>query len=146
MCIHLEAYSYRHSNKPQALLCTDLDADPEEILSWFVMRWQLEVTFQEVRRPKRDLKRKGSGWSWQYGALHRRSWGSSHWSLCLRIAEWCRQRAPFGVKWLGTTRLIRPLPMRLGWCARSCGLRRRLFTGRLRRATRKKFHAPLWND
>ncbi len=36
--------------KTQALLCTDLDADPEKILSWFVMRWQLEVTFQEVRR------------------------------------------------------------------------------------------------
>ena len=36
--------------KTQALLCTDLDADPEEILRWFVMRWQLEVTFQEMRR------------------------------------------------------------------------------------------------
>ena len=36
--------------KPQALLCTDLDADPKKILSWFVMRWQLEVTFQEMRR------------------------------------------------------------------------------------------------
>ena len=36
--------------KTQALLCTDLNADPEKILSWFVMRWQLEVTFQEVRR------------------------------------------------------------------------------------------------
>ena len=36
--------------KTQALLCTDLDADPEKILSWFVTRWQLEVTFQEVRR------------------------------------------------------------------------------------------------
>ena len=36
--------------KTRALLCTDLDADPEEILSWFVMRWQLEVTFQEMRR------------------------------------------------------------------------------------------------
>jgi hypothetical protein len=34
----------------QALLCTDLEADPEMILSWFVMRWQLEVTFQEVRK------------------------------------------------------------------------------------------------
>ena len=31
--------------KTQALLCTDLDADPKKILSWFVMRWQLEVTF-----------------------------------------------------------------------------------------------------
>ena len=36
--------------KTQALLCTDLDAKPERIISWFVMRWQLEVTFQEVRR------------------------------------------------------------------------------------------------
>jgi hypothetical protein len=36
--------------KTQALLCTDLRADPKKILSWFVMRWQLEVTFQEVRR------------------------------------------------------------------------------------------------
>ncbi len=36
--------------KTQALLCTDLNADPEKILSWFVMRWQMEVTFQEVRR------------------------------------------------------------------------------------------------
>jgi hypothetical protein len=36
--------------KPQALLCTDLDADPQKILRWFVMRWQLEVTFQEMRR------------------------------------------------------------------------------------------------
>jgi len=37
--------------KTQALLCTDLGADPQKILSWFVMRWQMEVTFQEeVRR------------------------------------------------------------------------------------------------
>jgi hypothetical protein len=33
----------------QALLCTELGADPEQILGWFVLRWQLEVTFQEVR-------------------------------------------------------------------------------------------------
>ena len=36
--------------EPQALLCTDLDADPEQVVRWFVMRWQLEVTFQEMRR------------------------------------------------------------------------------------------------
>jgi hypothetical protein len=35
--------------KTQALLCTDLDADPKKILRWFVTRWQLEVTFQEMR-------------------------------------------------------------------------------------------------
>ena len=40
----------RGAFKTQALLCTDLEADPEKIVSWFVMRWQLEVTFQEVRR------------------------------------------------------------------------------------------------
>jgi hypothetical protein len=36
--------------EPQALLCTDLQADPERIVRWYVMRWQLEVSFQEVRR------------------------------------------------------------------------------------------------
>ncbi len=35
---------------PQALLCTDVSADPATIVSWFVLRWQLETTFQEVRR------------------------------------------------------------------------------------------------
>ena len=34
---------------PQALLCTDPSADPAQILQWFVLRWQLEVTFQGVR-------------------------------------------------------------------------------------------------
>jgi hypothetical protein len=36
--------------KTQALLCSDLETNPEKILSWFMMRWQLEVTFQEMRR------------------------------------------------------------------------------------------------
>ncbi len=34
----------------QALLCTDLSADPERIISYFVRRWQMESTFQEVRQ------------------------------------------------------------------------------------------------
>ncbi len=34
---------------PLALLCTDLTADPAQIVSWYVLRWQLEVTFHEVR-------------------------------------------------------------------------------------------------
>lgn len=33
----------------QALVCTDLGADPLQIVSWFVLRWQLETTFQAVR-------------------------------------------------------------------------------------------------
>jgi len=39
----------RHVFPTQALLCTDLAAAPEKILSWFVLRWQLDVTFHEVR-------------------------------------------------------------------------------------------------
>jgi len=35
--------------EPQALLCTDLSIAPERILAWFVLRWRLEVTFEEVR-------------------------------------------------------------------------------------------------
>src|SRR5215203_7232853 len=34
----------------QALLCTDLDAKPERLISWFVRRWQMEATFQEARQ------------------------------------------------------------------------------------------------
>ena len=34
---------------PQALLCTDPAADPTQILEWFVLRWQLEVTPYQVR-------------------------------------------------------------------------------------------------
>jgi hypothetical protein len=34
----------------QALLCTDQDAAPEQVLTWFVLRWQLEVTLEEARR------------------------------------------------------------------------------------------------
>jgi hypothetical protein len=35
--------------KTQALLCTDLQAKPTQIVEWFVQRWQLEVTYREVR-------------------------------------------------------------------------------------------------
>ncbi len=33
----------------QALLSTDLSATPVQILQWFRLRWQIEVTFEEVR-------------------------------------------------------------------------------------------------
>jgi hypothetical protein len=35
--------------KPQALLCTDVNVSAEQIIQWFVRRWQVEVTFHEVR-------------------------------------------------------------------------------------------------
>jgi hypothetical protein len=34
----------------QALLCTDLSAEPGRIIGRFVRRWQMEAAFQEVRR------------------------------------------------------------------------------------------------
>jgi hypothetical protein len=34
---------------PQALLSTQLDLDPVQILTWFIQRWQLETTFEEAR-------------------------------------------------------------------------------------------------
>jgi DDE superfamily endonuclease len=34
---------------PQALLCTDPAQEPLQIVRWFVQRWQVEVTFREVR-------------------------------------------------------------------------------------------------
>jgi hypothetical protein len=36
--------------RTQALLCTDLAANPGRIIGWFVRRWQMETTFQEVRQ------------------------------------------------------------------------------------------------
>ena len=34
---------------PQALLCTDPATGAQQIVEWFVLRWQLEVTFHEAR-------------------------------------------------------------------------------------------------
>src|SRR6187551_781709 len=36
--------------EPQAFLCTDLDADPVDVLRWLVRRWRVETTFEEARR------------------------------------------------------------------------------------------------
>jgi hypothetical protein len=35
--------------EPQALLCTAQDVDAVQIVTWFVKRWPMEVTFHEVR-------------------------------------------------------------------------------------------------
>ncbi|MCW8308021.1 transposase [Acidiphilium sp. PA] len=37
------------AHEPSAFLSTDLDATPAAILGWFVSRWRVETTFQEVR-------------------------------------------------------------------------------------------------
>ena len=35
--------------RDQAFLCTEQCASPEQILHWVIMRWNIEVTFEEVR-------------------------------------------------------------------------------------------------
>jgi hypothetical protein len=35
--------------EPQAFLCTNTEAEPTNILGCFIMRWQVEVTFEETR-------------------------------------------------------------------------------------------------
>jgi hypothetical protein len=69
------------------LLCTDLEADPhKKIVCWFVMRWQLEVTFQEMRRHLGfETQRQCSELAIREGPP-RRCWGYSRSSPCVRSA------------------------------------------------------------
>ena len=50
--VHLRWVVIRHLEEslgPHALLCTDIDADPLQIVQWYMLRWQVEVTFEELR-------------------------------------------------------------------------------------------------
>jgi len=53
----------------QALLCTDLAATPRQILQWFRQRWQVEVSFEEVRTHL-GLRPNVSGPPWRLSAPH----------------------------------------------------------------------------
>src|SRR5436305_7147071 len=39
----------RRPFRTQALLCTDLSVPPVQVMQWFILRWQLETTYAEVR-------------------------------------------------------------------------------------------------
>lgn len=60
--------------EPQALLCTDLVAEPERISNWFVLRWKMEATFQEARGGISASKRSDSARSWPSGGRHLCFW------------------------------------------------------------------------
>ncbi len=50
--VHLRWVVIRHLEEPlgpHALLCTDIEADPLQIVQWYMLRWQVEVTFEELR-------------------------------------------------------------------------------------------------
>lgn len=62
----------------QALLCTDLSAQPTEMVEWFVLRWRSEVTFQEARAHLGlDTQRQ-----WSHAAIARTT------PLLLRLFSW----------------------------------------------------------
>jgi hypothetical protein len=120
----------------QALLCTDLSADPGKIVSWFVRRWQMEATFQEVRqRLGFETQR-----HWSERALQRTApalLGEFSVVALLAHRQWERgSRTPSCGGRRGTTKRTRPSPMPWRWYARSCGSKKRLFAGRRRRMTR----------
>jgi hypothetical protein len=89
----------------QALLCTDLVADPAQILAWFIQRWQLEVTVEEARRHLGlETQRQ-----WSEAAIHRTTpvllglfslvTLLAHRQMpdaggCIRHAAWYRKRHP----------------------------------------------------
>src|SRR5215212_3382736 len=99
----------------QALLCTDLGAQPERIISWFVRRWQMEATFQEVRQRLGSLRPRGIGLRRLFGAPLRRCWAFSPWSRSSPTDKWRKQaRAPSAER-LGTTNLVRRSLMRWRW-------------------------------
>jgi hypothetical protein len=50
---------------PKAFLCTDLRISPLDILRWFVRRWTVEVTFEEVRRHL-GIETQGNGRIWRF--------------------------------------------------------------------------------
>jgi hypothetical protein len=119
--------------KTQALLCTDLEADPQKVLSWFVMRWQLEVTFQEMRRHLGFETQR----QWSDTAIRRTTPALlGLFSLIALIAhQWMRQASgTFRRQAAWYQRATPPSPMRSLWCERSCG-QVRLFTGRPHRPT-----------
>ena len=121
--------------KPQALLCTDLQADPKKILCWFVMRWQLEVTFQELRRhlgfetqrqwSDMAIRRTTPALLGLFSVITLFAHGQMRQATgCFRRVAWYRKTPP------RSQTLWR-------WYAKSCGpARSGLFTGRPGRLTR----------
>jgi hypothetical protein len=117
--------------KTQALLCTDLEADPQKIVCWFVMRWPLEVTFQEVRRHLGFETQR----QWSDLAIRRTTPALLGLFSLVSLFAHGRMRQAAGTfrqaAWYHKREIL-PSPMRSPWCAKSCGLRSGLFAGRPR--------------
>jgi hypothetical protein len=122
--------------KPQALLCTDPQVAPAQVIQWFVLRWQLEVTFQEVRSHLGVETQR----QWSDLAIARTtpvllglfSWVTLAAHLLQETAPISNRHTAWYPKPLPT---FSPSPMPLPRCARSYGPIRRLFACRLARLT-----------
>lgn len=121
--------------EPQALLSTNDALTPEQMVEWFVMRWQMEVTFEEARIW--GSKHSANGRIWRSRVRHQCCWGcfrSSHGlrMLCSRVRH-CRY-----VKWRGIQRSCQPFATHWRSCASIAGQSR--FLGcRLMTPTASKF-------
>ena len=114
---------------PQALLCTDPSADPTQILEWFVLRWQLEVTFQEVRAHLGVETQR----QWSDLAILLVPWrptpilmGLFSWTTLAALCCGNNDPRPIAQR-LGTPSRRRPSWMPSPWCAATCGWRPRVF-------------------
>lgn len=65
--------------QPQAFLCTDLTVAPQQILHWFRQRWQVEVTFEEVRAHL-GVETQRQCRTWRSYEPRQPCWGYSRWS------------------------------------------------------------------
>jgi len=103
----------------QALLCTDLDATPAQIVAWFVQRWQREVTFEETRRHL-DLETQRQ---WSDRAIARTTPARlGLFSLVTLLADQRLSRSIVAVPWPpGRTRTTSPSPLLWLWSAVSSG-------------------------
>ena len=115
---------------PQALLCTDSSAEPIQILEWFVLRWQLEVTFQEVRTHLGVWRPSASGPTWPSPVPHPSCWVSSPGPPWPPTS--CNKSIPLpSAPRPGTTNRRRLSWMPSPWCVATCVWRRRVSNCRL---------------
>ena len=114
--------------KSQALLCTDVTLEPTLILEWFVLRWCVEVTFEESRahlgvesRRAMHAGRDGNGLGWQLLGRHLFCLGCFRWWPCWVSIVGSRLGSVF-VRLLGTRRACQHFRMRWLRFGVSCGL------------------------
>ena len=114
--------------RPQALLSTHLAATPVQIVEWFVLRWQLEVTFQEVRAHWGVETQR----QWSDRAIARTTpalFGLFSWVSLVGISggylwqDTCptKKARPFPGRQLGMPSRSPPLPMPSPWSEGTCG-------------------------